>query len=147
LERRGEKGAYLMFMQQLHGPADGGAGALSVFLNVVQADKHTAAIDQLFSIGLTLKGPLTSRPQDDIGFAVGRTHVNSRVADGDYLESELEGTNLPIPGSEYPVEFYYTYNATSWLSLRPNIQYIGQPGGIRQSRDVVVLGLKGSIKF
>ncbi|MGA2553084.1 MAG: carbohydrate porin [Burkholderiaceae bacterium] len=147
LERRGTKGGYLMFMQQLRGPADGGSGALSLFFNFVQADKHTTRIDQLISLGLLYKGPLAARPQDDLGIAVGRTHVNSRVADGESLENAIDDLALPVQGSEYPIELYYTFNATPWLALRPNIQYIAQPGGTTQNRDVVVLGLKASVKF
>jgi porin len=33
------------------------------------------------------------------------------------------------------------------MTLRPNIQYIYHPGGTSQNTDVVVLGLKATVKF
>lgn len=147
LMRRGERGVYGMFSQQILGSSQKKPGNVTIFLNLVQADKHTAIIDQALSIGCLIQGPLSARPQDDVGIAVGRTHVNSRVASGEALENGLTGAALPTQGSEYPMELYYTVNATPWLALRPNIQYIANPGGISQNRDVVVLGLKASVKF
>jgi carbohydrate-selective porin OprB len=33
------------------------------------------------------------------------------------------------------------------LNLRPNIQYVRQPGGVAQNTDDVILGLRLSISF
>jgi len=43
-------------------------------------------------------------------------------------------------------ELYYTVHATDWLNLRPNIQYVDQPGGIKQTDDSI-LGLKTTLRF
>ena len=64
---------------------------------------------------------------------------------------ELQNANglgpVAVQSSEYPVELYYTVNATKWLMLRPNIQYIYHPGGTSENANVVVLGLKAAVKF
>ena len=44
-------------------------------------------------------------------------------------------------------ELYYSINVNKWLMLRPNIQYIHHPGGTSENENVVVLGLKASVKF
>jgi len=54
---------------------------------------------------------------------------------------------VAVQGSEYPVEVYYSANLTNWITLRPNVQYIHHPGGTGENANVVVLGLKASMKF
>jgi len=148
-QRRGRYGGWMLVQQQLTGRSTNGPGGpvathgLSVFLNLTQADRRTTRIDNQIAGGLTFLGPLGGRPMDDIGFAVGRNHVNSRAA-----WAEL----LAAPGSahvdcEYVSELYYSLHARPWLIVRPNLQYIVHPGGFHQATDVVVLGTKTSITF
>ena len=89
-----------------------------------------------FAIGLVYTGLFDTRPQDDVGFAVGTTHVNDRVADE-------EG----IQGSEYAAEIYYTFRPQPSLQFRPNLQYVYHPGGSSENENVFVLGLKTSANF
>jgi porin len=131
---RGRYGAYINFQQQV-------TSNLSLFLNAVVADDRTATTDRQIAGGLTYTGLFSSRPKDDIGFAVGTTHVNNRVADVQALQ------NRPVPGSEYAFELYYTYRPTGGLLFRPNVQYVVNPGGISENKDVVVLGLKTAATF
>jgi porin len=145
--RSSESGGYVMLRQQVTTVRGDASRGLSLFANFVQADRNTATIDQLITLGLFYSGPFDARTQDDLGFAVGRTHVNSRVADGEALENAAGLGPVLVQGSEYPVELYYSINATRWMTLRPNIQYIYHPGGTSQNTDVVVLGLKATVKF
>ena len=147
LTRNHEAGSYAMVQQQITTVDGNPSRGLSLFANFVQADRHTATIDQLITLGLFYMGPFDARPQDEFGFAVGRTHVNSRVADGQALQNGAGLGPVPVQSSEYPVELYYSIYATPWLSLRPNIQYVHHPGGIGQNSDVVVLGLKTEVRF
>jgi len=142
-----QSGYYLMLQQQVTALRGDSKRGLSVFANFVQADRNTATIDQLITLGLFYTGPFDARPQDDLGFAVGRTHVNSNVAQGQELQNSAGLGPVAVQSSEYPVEFYYSINATNWIVLRPNIQYIYRPGGISENTNVVVLGLKVAIKF
>ncbi|WP_306290470.1 carbohydrate porin [Pseudomonas taiwanensis] len=48
---------------------------------------------------------------------------------------------------EYPVELYYGLRLTPALTLRPNLQYVRNPGGFEHDRSVVVWGLKTEISF
>jgi porin len=142
-----ESGWYLMAQQQVTTVRGDAARGLTLFANFVQADRNTATIDQLITVGLFYTGPFDARPQDDVGFAVGRTHVNNNVAQGQELQNANGLGPVAVQTSEYPVELYYTYNATKWLMLRPNVQYIHHPGGTSENTNVVVLGLKASVTF
>lgn len=149
LERRhGRYGAYINFLQQLTRPdASDPSRGLSVFLNATIADQRTSTIDNQIALGLIYKGPFDLRPKDEIGLAVGRTHVNDRVAKGQRLLNEAGLGPVAVQNAEYAVELYYGLQATDWLMARPNIQYVHLPGGTRHNDDVVVLGLKTSIDF
>ena len=145
--RDGAYGAYLSFVQKLTNPSatDPDQG-LSAFFNATVADRRTAAVDSQIAIGVKYAGLLSFRPKDDIALAFGRTQVNSRVALGEELQNAAGLGPVPVQGSEYVAELYYTIHATDWLNLRPNIQYVHQPGGISQTDDVI-LGLKMSANF
>jgi porin len=134
LQRRGRYGGYINFQQQM-------TSSLSLFLNVVMADRRTATIDRQIAGGLIYTGPLSWRPNDDVALAVGTTHVNSRVANVETLQ------NTDGLGSEYTFEVDYTFRPDNGLLFRPNIQYVHHPGGTSQNHDVLVFGLKTSANF
>jgi porin len=142
-----EVGGYVMLQQQVTAVRGDVSRGLTLFANFVQADRDTASIDQLITVGVFYAGPFAARAQDNIGFAVGRTHVNSRVADAERLLDTVGLGPVPVQGSEYPVEVYYTFNASRWLMLRPNLQYVFHPGGTSEHEDPMVVGLKASVKF
>jgi len=141
LHRSGRYGLYVMAQQQLTGTADGAhtTSGLTVALRFSQADTKTAAIDSQLTLALTYMGALPSRPADVIGFAIGRTHANPRAFDFSAIPASLQ------PGSEYAGELYYGFDVLGWLTLRPNLQYVIHPGGLRQLSDVAVLGLKAGV--
>jgi porin len=142
-----ESGGYAVLQQQVSTRDGDSTRGLTVFGNFVQADRNTAVIDQLITVGVFYTGPFDARPQDQLGFAVGRTHVNSRVADGQQLQNANGLGPVPVQNSEYPIELYYSINATRWLIVRPNVQYIIRPGGTSEHPNVVVLGVKASLSF
>lgn len=140
VQHRGRYGGYINFRQQL-------TGKLSVFVNAVMADKRTSTTDRQIAAGLVYTGPFKARPDDDVGFAVGTTHVNSRVADVEALQNALRSGPVAVQKSEYAFELYYTYRPTPGLLFRPNLQYIHHPGGTAENDDVFVVGLKTSANF
>jgi porin len=148
VRRRGRYGAYVLLQQQLTGSyvEDGANGArttqgLSIFANYTQADRRTTRTDGQLAFWLVDAGPFAARPSDDLGIGIGRTNVNSRAA-------EAEGLLTPgseRPHAEYTAELYYGVHVLPGLMVRPNVQYIVDPGGYRGASDVVVLGLKTAI--
>jgi len=145
LEHSGESGWYLNFQQQLTGDTTRG---LSLFFNLVQADPNTATLTQLLSVGLLYNGPFASRPKDVLGVAVGRTKVNPRVADGQSLHNSTGLTPpVAVQNAEYPFEIFYSFAATSWLTLGPALQYVYRPGGTSANPNVLVIGLNFGLTF
>jgi porin len=148
LIRNGESGVYLTTQQQLTRMSGSSVRGLSVFLNFVEADHNTATISELLNAGVLFTGPLAWRPGDVVGFGVGRTRVNPRVADGQMLSNSTGlYPQLPVQHAEYPFEAFYDIKFTSWLSLQPLVQYIDHPGGTSAYGNVVVLGANFAVTF
>ena len=140
LMRHGQYGAYVNFLQQLTAPSAN--RGLSVFFNATYADTRTSTQDNQLAVGLLYKGPFDLRPGDRLGFAIGRTHVNSRIAN---VETEANTTNpgsVGVQGYEYTGEVFYGAQVTRWLELRPNVQYVAQPGGIARNTNDVIVGVR-----
>jgi porin len=118
-----------------------------VFLNATQADDRTSTLDSQVAAGLLYVGPFDARPLDGIGLAVGRTAVNDRVTHGQRLENKAGLGPVPIQGAEYVAELYYSLHVIHGMTLRPNVQYVHDPGGTSENSDAVILGLKTIIDF
>jgi porin len=73
--------------------------------------------------------------------------VNGRVAQAEELQNAAGLGPVAVQRSEYVSELYYSLHATPWLILRPNFQYILQPGGVGQREDGIILGLKLALKI
>jgi porin len=152
LQRHHESGFYAMAQQRVWVQKDSDTRGLSLFMNVVQTDHDITKIGQIAEVGLFWTGPLAARPQDDLGVAVGRVRVNSKITDGEILYNTQVAPLLdlppePVQHAEYPMELYYTVNITPAITLRPNIQFIHAPGGVDDRANVLVLGLHSSVKF
>lgn len=138
-QHSGRHGFYTQFQQQLTGLAheDKAISGWTVFTRYTQADRRTATVDRQLAVGLFLTGPLSSRPQDQLGLALGQTRVNPRAARSRRLDP-MDGTR---PRSEYAAELFYRIQVTPWLKLSPNLQWIHHPGGQSGAGDITVLGL------
>lgn len=111
---------------------------LHSFANFTWHDRDTNKVDNSQQLGLKYIGLVDSQPNDILGLAVNRVHVNDRFAD-----------SRPIydASAEYNIELNYSYNATKWLMLRPNLQYVINPGSSNQVDNALVLGLTTRVVF
>jgi porin len=145
--RDGRYGTYVNFLQQVTRPSSTEPDrGLSLFLNASFADRRTAFLDNQIAVGMTYTGLFDTRPQDALGLAVGRTHVNQRVKTAQELQNDA-GIPVSVQTSEYATELYYGLQVAPWAVVRPNLQYIHQPGGISHNTDDVVLGLKLQVRM
>jgi porin len=152
LPRHHQSGFYAMAQHRVWAYPESGTRGISLFANFVQTDRRISKIEQIAEAGLFWTGPTSWRPQDDLGIATARVHVNGLIAEGVRLyNSEValpSGLPLqPVPGNENPTELHYSLNVTPAISIRPNIQLIRVPGGIHESEDVLVFGVHLSVEF
>lgn len=128
---------WLAVEQQLTSTGSGRQG-LHSFANFTWHDRVTNKVDNSQQIGVKYIGLVDSQPNDILGLAVNRVHVNDRFADS------RPAFNA---SAEYNIELNYSYNATKWLMLRPNLQYVINPGSSNNVDDALVLGLTTRIIF
>ncbi|MEX5443998.1 carbohydrate porin [Acinetobacter schindleri] len=128
---------WLAIEQQLTSTGSGRQG-LHSFANFTWHDRDTNKVDNSQQIGVKYIGLVDSQPNDILGLAVNRVHVNDRFADS------RPAFNAD---AEYNIELNYSYNATKWLMLRPNLQYVINPGSSNNVDDALVLGLTTRIIF
>jgi porin len=150
-EHRSDRfGFYAQALQQITGSAvynpDSGwksVKGLSFFVNFVAADRATSVLDNQIAGGLSYAAPLDWRPNDTVAIAFGRTDYNSRAAAAILLATP----GVAVPHAEYPIEIYYAYQVQPWFTVRPDFQYIFQPGGYEHVANEVILGVRTDLKF
>ena len=128
---------WLAVEQQLTSTGSGRQG-LHSFANFTWHDRDTNKVDNSQQIGVKYIGLVDSQPNDILGLAVNRVHVNDRFADS---RPAFDAS------AEYNIELNYSYNATKWLMLRPNLQYVVNPGSSNQVDNALVLGLTTRVIF
>lgn len=139
-------GGWITFEQQLTS-ADQGRRGLHSFGNFTFHDRTTTQVDNSQQIGLKYIGLFDNHPNDILGFAVNRVHVNDRYRD--YVNSTRVGTSkTPLNESaEYNLELNYSYYPAKWLMLRPLVQYVVHPGATNKVDNALVIGLGSKVIF
>jgi porin len=94
---------------------------------------------------VVLYKPFEGRPRDTVALGYGRAVPNPRSRDVQEDAALANGTTFPnLDSAEQLVELGYGYQATPWLTLRPNVQYIIEPGAFsgQDIDNALVLGLQ-----
>lgn len=144
---RGRHGFYLQILQQITPSPEGlDKKGLSVFFNFTRLDRKSSLIDNQIAAGFTQTGTFKSRPNDQIAFALARTHVNSRMREIDRMAVDA-GVLQGIRGQEYIAELDYRIVPTAGIRISPNVQWGINPGAISERRNVVAIGVKSSAQF
>lgn len=120
---------------------------LQLFTQLHYNDKNASYINNSINLGVLGHGLFESRPNDIFGLAFGRIGVNSNYQKNIKLQNEIAQTTTPIQNYEASTELFYGLNLNNGIILRPNIQYIKNPGGVKKTEDAVVLGLKISARL
>lgn len=153
-ERDSKHGWYAYARQKITADASDPRRGLSVFVHYSANDKTTATMDYQVEMGAIYTGVFASRPEDDLGFAVGTLHVNPAFAKRMDLQNQVRNLTdyddpryQPERTAEYVAELHYGVKVAPWLTVRPNIQYLANPGGAHQVDDSVVLGVQVMSNF
>ncbi|MDE4039413.1 carbohydrate porin [Acinetobacter pittii] len=152
----GKQSFWLNAQQQLTNNGQDPKRGLYVSFNGVVNDKATTFVQSTQQLALWYKGPFDSRPNDSIGFGIANYVVNDRAKDkqiatnesrGYYSYDSIASDYIPIQDDELNFELNYTYQWSPAVMLRPNIQYIHQPAGVKEVDDAWVAGLSVKVNF
>jgi porin len=144
-----KSGYWFVAQQQLTTHNGDASRGLNIAANATFHDKETNTVDNYQSLMLVYKGPFDARPKDDVGIGAARLHVNNDVKKNAQLINDAKGVSnyddvlyTPIRETEYNFEINYGFHVTNWLTVRPNLQYVVQPGGVDKVDNALVAGLK-----
>jgi porin len=146
----GRYGYYALADQMLVSFEPGTDRGLIAVANVTVSDKRTSTIPTFFTLALVAQGPLAVRPHDFIAVGYVRDYVNSNVINKQNALLESEGITDPnLALGENIVEVAYGLQATPWMQINPNVQYIGNPGAFtfKHTPDAWVFGVHVGLKL
>ncbi len=113
-------------------------------------------IDFSLNAGLTMHEPILGRHDDTVGLGMGYAHVSAGASALDKSFAYYNpGTFWPTRGGEALLEAFYQYQATGWLQIQPDAQYVFDPGGglanpnspTKKIGDELVVGIRATAQF
>ncbi|WP_432798348.1 carbohydrate porin [Poriferisphaera sp. WC338] len=129
---QGTDGMYLVFDQTLYLEDPANDEGLSMFAQYGYADRVVSEVDHHLGMGLVYKGLLAGRPDDRCGIMYSWAHLSS------------EGTF--IRDREIATEVFYAYQALASVNIKPDLQWIVNPGG-EAGRSALVGTLRVEVSF
>ena len=140
-----------MLQQQLtHDAANADPkNGLNAFFLATYADRRTSTEDYQVFLELVQYGLGPWRPKDGYGIAVGTTHVNPNIANGQIWANALGVGPGFVQRNEYVTEAWYGWQTAPWLNLKLDAQYVICPGGYTTpaNRNAFVLGVRTTVDF
>lgn len=149
-EVAGRGGHYLLIDQAVwNDPALAGR-SLHAFGQYSASSKAASPFTKWYGTGVVLYQPFAGRPRDTLSLGYGRAVPNPRSRD--VLEHAAAGSDREFPNidsAEQLIELSYGYQATPWLNLRPDVQYIIEPGAFSGADidNALVVGLQVKASF
>ena len=130
---QGNYGLYATFDLSLGsvGPVDFDAA-----LRAGTAPAEFNAVDRYCGAAVTATHLWQARPDDSLGLGIAWAHVGSPYR----AVNDFDG--MPTTSAETLVELAYRADLTEWLALVPNVQYVADPGALRDPGDAWVVGLR-----
>jgi len=129
IKRTGNMGGYFIADQTLF--KETAEEGLGCFLQVGGAPKHINLVDFYIGGGLTYRGLVPHRHQDEIGLAIAHASISDDLVDagnGERAETTLEITYRAI--------------LTEHLTLQPDVQFVFSPNADPSLNDAMVIGLR-----
>ncbi|MFP3517966.1 carbohydrate porin [Pseudomonas sp. SIMBA_077] len=145
-------GAYVLIDQAIWRDEQDPQSVLRAFGQAATSNAATSAMQRWYSVGLVKQKPFASRPHDSIAFAYGRAVFNSRSRDvQEAAAATPEQANMiaHLDSGEQLLELNYSAQVTPWLMLRPDVQYVIEPGAFygKSRGNALVAGVQVKATF
>ena len=138
-ERGHQQGAYVVGQYPLYREAP--EQGLVALAHIGIADDDVDQFDVAWYGGLVYTGLIPGRDADQIGLALSGAH------NGDNYRQAARLGGQAVDASENTVELAYSAGITPWLSLKPDVQYVINPGTDKTLDNALVLGTRLTIDF
>ncbi len=148
-------GAYLLADQTLWQSAGVKNRNLHLFGQATTTDAATSPFRHWYSTGLVLNAPFEARPDDSVAIGFGRAVYNHHSRANAIATLQAEGASAAadqlggLGMGEELAEADYNLQLTPWMSLRPGVQYIRNPGAFanQKIKNTWVTGVQLKLKF
>ena len=132
--KHGTNGFYGSLDQEFSRAAPGESGGTkSGLLQLGFADEDVAPVDRHLGLGFRWAGCCAARPDDVLGLYVSSVHFSQDAGFGS--------------GSETAYEACYRFQVCEGFALRPDLQFITNPGGDPAVDDALVFSLRCDLSF
>jgi len=136
---RGNESVYAVVDQTVTQPSS--AQSVNLFGRIMAAPANQNLVSFSFNGGVTVTAPFAARANDSAGLDFGLGQVSPRVAELD------RASGAKVQNTEEIFELTYQAQATAWLVLQPDFQYVVNPGGGIGLRNEMVAGLRAVTSF
>ncbi|MEE4453286.1 carbohydrate porin [Novosphingobium resinovorum] len=122
-----------------------GTRGLSIFGHFTANPEQSAQITRWYAVGLLKLGTFAGRDADTVALGVIHAQVNERLrAAHAEAEAEIGDGYTALPEGETAIELSYGVQVARWLNIRPDVQYIIDPGAFsqRHTHDALALGVQ-----
>ncbi|TLP64800.1 MULTISPECIES: carbohydrate porin [Pseudomonas] len=146
----GRGGHYLLIDQAVWSDSTSPGRSLHAFGQYSASSEAASPFTRWYGAGVVLYKPFDGRPRDTVALGYGRAVQNPRSRQVQEDAAFDAGQQFPhLDGAEQLIELSYGYQATPWLNLRPDVQYIVEPGAFsgQAIEDALVLGLQVKASF
>jgi len=96
-----------------------------------------------YLFGVQYNGPIPSRPHDSVNFGLSYSGVSSKY-NNYYL---AVNPNAPPYSSEKAYEFNYSFQATPWWYIQPDVQIFQDVGGLAKYGTAEAIGFRTKVTF
>ena len=136
-EQKGTSGFYAVAEQQLWGPQrrdPGNKQGLTLFAQYGFGDSQVSPVAHHAAVGLFYAGLISKRPNDSTGLRYSYACL-SRAA------------GSPFDKDESSLEWFYRVQITPAVSIKPDLQWIRNPGGYASRSDAWVGSVRIALEF
>jgi porin len=149
--RQGRSGVFARFEQTVTRPNPFTKEGLTLFGAVLTGTSGELIEDYYFKAGFVLRGTLTFRPNDTIGFVFTRQQYSDDALEDQRILRALNGGVGTPASSQSMLELSYGYQLNEHVRIQPNIHYIINPDQFAQRdrvsalEDAIAIGLRFDI--
>ncbi|PKB89568.1 porin, partial [Ewingella americana] len=145
---------YTGFNQQVTQRGDDPNRGMSVSYSLGLGDQRSNSIHYTQAASMRYRGLFDARPDDWLGFGMTYIKMSNHYRQNqenlnDIYQVDNYGNPLytPLSGHSVNADLYYQIKVRSWLILQPDLQYWYRPGGVKETQDAWVTGLKAIVTF
>ena len=139
-------GTGILADQTLYHERSDGRRGLSLFGVYTISDRTTAQILRCYEAGGVYQGTFSGRANDTVSPGYVRAVVNPHLIQSAKNSNPSTGG---LPPAESVIELSYGAQITKWLLIRPDLQYILDPGAFRFARErrALPFGVQVKVQF